>query len=81
MGVESGQTAYYKLLAKLPHNTLLSLCLQRVLSIAESQNPAMLAALRRCYSRLWQKNWSIFTSAASPKTAINIHHSGHGAAI
>ncbi|XP_058779544.1 uncharacterized protein LOC131653428 isoform X2 [Vicia villosa] len=52
-----------------------------VLSMAESQNPTIPAALRRHYSGKTPQYRSIFTIAASPKTAMYIHHSGHGAAI
>lgn len=41
--------------------------------MAESQNPALLAALRRHYSGLWQKNPQyklIVTIVASPKTVM-----------
>lgn len=45
----------------------------RRLSMAESKNPAIVAALQRRYSELWRKNLQhrpIFTIAARPKTAM-----------
>ncbi|CAI8617638.1 unnamed protein product [Vicia faba] len=47
--------------------------------MGKSQNSVIPAALRRRYSRLWRKNPQyqlIFTSAASPKTAMYIGEQG-----
>ncbi|PNY13007.1 hypothetical protein L195_g009653 [Trifolium pratense] len=45
-----------------------------MLSMAESQNPTILAILWRCNSGLWQKNllyWPIFTVTERPKSATD----------